>query len=74
MIQNFHFQSLRDAITPRVMHRSNNPSSISFRLKTTDVSGTIASLQALWEKHAPGLPFRYEFMDEQFDRLYHSER
>ncbi|MEQ1745899.1 MAG: ABC transporter permease [Saprospiraceae bacterium] len=74
VVENFHFQSLRDAITPLVMHRGNYPSSISFRLKTADVSQTIASVQALWEKAAPGVPFRYEFMDEQFDRLYRSER
>ncbi len=55
------------------MFRGDYPSSISFRLKTDDLSASIAGIKKIWEKTAPGLPFQYEFMDEQFDRQYRSE-
>ncbi|HAD12311.1 MAG TPA: cell division protein FtsX, partial [Saprospirales bacterium] len=73
LVEDFHFESLRDEIEPLLMFRGDYPSSISFRLKTDDLSASIAGIKKIWEKTAPGLPFQYEFMDEQFDRQYRSE-
>ncbi len=74
VIEDFHFESLRDEIEPLVLHRGNYPACISFRLKTNNLPSVIADIKQLWEKSAPGLPFQYEFMDEQFDQIYRSER
>jgi putative ABC transport system permease protein len=73
VIEDFHFESLRDEIEPLVLNRGNYPASISFRLKTNDLKSGIADIKNIWEKTAPGLPFNYEFMDEQFDQIYRSE-
>jgi putative ABC transport system permease protein len=73
VIEDFHFESLRDEIEPLVLNRGNYPASISFRLKTNDLKSGIADIKNIWEKAAPGLPFNYEFMDEQFDQIYRSE-
>jgi len=74
VVEDFHFQSLRDEIAPLLLHRGNHPTSISFRLQTGDVSTVVAQVGAVWKKTAPALPFNYQFMDEQFDQLYRSER
>ncbi len=73
VIEDFHFESLRDEIKPLVLFRGNYPASISFRLKTNDLQSTIADIKQIWEKTSSGLPFNYEFMDEQFDQIYRSE-
>jgi len=74
VVENFHFQSLRDAIAPLIMHRGNSRTSISFRLRTADVSTAVAQVGSIWKKTAPMLPFNYQFMDEQFDQQYRAER
>ncbi|MBL7796133.1 MAG: ABC transporter permease [Saprospiraceae bacterium] len=74
VLEDFHFQSLRDEIAPLIMHRGNSRTSISFRLRTDDVSTAVAQVGAIWKKTAPMLPFNYQFMDEQFDRQYRAER
>ncbi|MBL7809637.1 MAG: ABC transporter permease [Saprospiraceae bacterium] len=73
VVDDFHFESLRDEIEPLIFFRGDYPASISFRLKTDDLSASIAGIKKIWEKTTPGLPFQYEFMDEQFDRQYRSE-
>ncbi len=74
VVEDFHFQSLRDEIAPLIMHRGNSRTSISFRLRTDEVSTTVAQVGAIWKKTAPMLPFNYQFMDEQFDQQYRAER
>jgi putative ABC transport system permease protein len=73
VMENFHFESLRDEIEPLILYRGNYPACISFRMKTNDLESGIADIKNIWEKTAPGLPFNYEFMDEQFDQIYRSE-
>lgn len=73
VVEDFHFESLRTEIEPLIFFRDDYPASISFRLKTDDLSAGIAGIKKVWEKINPGMPFQYEFMDEQFDRQYRSE-
>jgi len=74
VVEDFHYESLRDEIAPLLLHRGNHPTNISFRLNTGDVSTAVAQVGAIWKKTAPMLPFNYQFMDDQFDQLYRSER
>jgi putative ABC transport system permease protein len=73
VVEDFHFESLRDEIEPLILFRGDYPASISFRLKTSELTASIADIKSIWEKNAPGLPFNYEFMDDQFDQVYRSE-
>ena len=34
----------------------------------------VSAVEALWKKHAPGEPFDYSFLDENFDQLFRSEQ
>jgi putative ABC transport system permease protein len=73
VVEDFHFESLRDKVEPLLFFRGNYPASISFRLKTSELQSTITDIKRIWEKIAPDLPFNYEFMDEQFDQIYRAE-
>lgn len=44
---------------------------ISIRIKKTDdLQGSLASIQAVFEKHNPAYPFEYSFMDVEFERKF----
>lgn len=74
MVEDFHYESLRNRIAPLILHRTDMASSISFRLSTDDISGTVHRLKEMWQAQTGNLLFDYDFMDEQFDNLYRSEQ
>lgn len=74
VVKNFHFESLRKNIgaLSLILYRSSG--SVVFRMKGGDAPRTVAQVEALWKKMAPGQPFNYRFMDQDFDNVYRSEQ
>ena len=74
VVKNFHFLSLRHEIEPIVMilwpERFNF---ISVRIRPDDIPTTLALLENKWHEFAPGYPFEYSFLDDDFDKLYRAE-
>jgi putative ABC transport system permease protein len=73
VVEDFHFESLRENIGPLVMFLGESRGNISFRLKTRDVSSAIGLLEKEWKQFLPNQPFEYSFLDERFERMYQSE-
>lgn len=73
VIEDFHFESLRNEIDPLVMHLGENSGFALFKIQTENSDETIAHLESTWNKIAPGQPFDYQFMDQQFETMYKSE-
>jgi putative ABC transport system permease protein len=48
--------------------------SIAFRINSAHINKVIASIQGIYKKVAPGLPFKYSFMDANFDKTYRAEQ
>ncbi len=74
VVEDFHFDSLRDTIAPLIMVLGNSDELISFRIDSQDIPGTIGLLQEKWNRFLPGQPFEYSFMDERFNEIYKAER
>lgn len=74
VVKDFQFQSLRDEITPTIIHIFT-PSTIVFaiRIRPDDIPNTLAFIENKWKQLDPAHPFTYTFMDDSFDRLYRSE-
>jgi putative ABC transport system permease protein len=73
VVEDFHFESLRENIGPLVMFLGENRGNISFRLKTRDIPSAIGLLEREWKQFLPNQPFEYSFLDERFERMYQSE-
>jgi len=74
VVKDFQFQSLRDAISPLIIHVwSQNTFVFALRIQPDDISSTLAFIENKWKELDPAHPFEYSFMDETFDRLYRSE-
>jgi putative ABC transport system permease protein len=74
VVKNFNFESLRQTIGALCMKIGNDPGTISFRMKTTDVANTINHIKGLWKRTAPNEPFTYTFLNEEFDNMYRTEQ
>jgi putative ABC transport system permease protein len=75
VVEDYHFQSLRTAISPVVLFNPNwdAQSFTALRLRADDLPGTLAALGDTWRQFAPEYPFAYHFMDADFEALYRSE-
>ncbi len=73
VVKNFHFESLRSNIGALSMVLSPGGGSMAFRMKTDNVQASIEKTESLWKKMAPGQPFAYRFMNDEFDNVYRSE-
>ncbi len=77
IIQDFHFQSLHEAIQPVVVGYFTNPiHSIDYftaRISGNDLSGTLAAMEQIVQKTDPNHLFEYHFLDEQIAQFYASD-
>jgi putative ABC transport system permease protein len=74
VVEDFHYETLRENIGPLVIFLGNNTGRISFRIKTEDIAKTIGLLEKKWREFLPNSPFDYTFMDERFEAMYKSEQ
>jgi len=72
---NYHYRTLQTRIEP-VLYMQNYPRGPAFAVKVAagDMEETISQLKSKWEEAYAGNVFHYFFLDEFFDRQYHSER
>jgi putative ABC transport system permease protein len=74
VVENFHFESLKENIGAVMMYVDSNPSGIaSFKFQAQDVQEVLQLLESKWKELAPGQPFTYEFLDDRFESMYASE-
>jgi ABC-type antimicrobial peptide transport system permease subunit len=75
VVRNFHFASLHNKIQPLVL--TYYPTLFYYvfiKIDPVNIAHTISLLQTTWNKFAPGIPFDYRFLDEEFDNLYKTEQ
>ncbi|MDN4165077.1 ABC transporter permease [Cytophagales bacterium LB-30] len=74
VMKDYHFQSLHSPILPLVLEKGNVTSQALVRIQAGDYSESIAAIENLWNEYAPGIPFHYTFVDQEFEKLFQSEQ
>jgi putative ABC transport system permease protein len=74
VVENFHFSSMKESISSLGLFLHRSDGFLSLRTSNTDFQETIVSLEKLWKKLAPGQPFQYSFLDDDFEKMYASEQ
>jgi hypothetical protein len=78
VVKNFHSRSLHDEIVPVVFTCSPDwywsLSRVFVKIKSENISETLASIENTATKFAPDYPFTYSFLDEHFERLYRGDQ
>jgi putative ABC transport system permease protein len=74
VVKNFNFESLRKNIGPLSFSLGRARGSTAFKVSTTDIQTLVKQVEAKWKAMAPGLAFRYRFLDEAFDNMYRDEQ
>ena len=78
VIKDFHFESMHQLIAPMVLvmfpPRTAYFNNLSVKFSGSNTTKSLAYLESTWKKFIPDIPFEYNFLDENFDRLYESEQ
>jgi putative ABC transport system permease protein len=77
VVENFHFQSMRQRIQPMVFATFSGRLGgryLSVKIGTEDIDQSLQYIQDTWEKFAGGQAFEYEFFDDHFKRVYLAEK
>jgi putative ABC transport system permease protein len=70
VVEDFHFESMREDITGLCLTLGNSPSIIAIKLRTQDLAQSVKAISALWQDVAPNQPIRYTFLDDSFAQMY----
>jgi putative ABC transport system permease protein len=75
VIKDFHFQPLRRKIEPLVVKWADLDwtNFLFLRVAPEGIAETIRIVRGAWEKTMPGIPFSYQFLDDDFAAMYRSE-
>lgn len=74
VVKDFNFNTLRDVVTPLCFFYQPQNSSIAFRVHPANMSNLISTIQNKFKSLAPGQPFSYSFMDDDFNKIYNNEQ
>ena len=75
VVEDFNFRSLHNEIEPMFIRMQQTiGGSLIVRIKGVNILETMVFLENKWKEVSPGRPFVYSFLDEEFDRLYDTDR
>ncbi len=78
VVKNFHFESLYEEVKPCFLFLipmvPDTPSKIMVKIQRGSEQATLEQLDVFFRKHNPGIAFDYQFLDDDYERLYASEQ
>lgn len=74
IVKDFNFNSLRQHVTPLCFFYGAQAASAAVRIHSANIPQLISSIEATYKTLAPGQPFAYSFMDEDFNKTYSNEQ
>ena len=78
VIGNFHFESMHEKIVPLVLVLPplSQPSfsRISVKVAGSGITAALSQIEKTWRRFLPEVPYQYNFLDENYARLYQAEQ
>ncbi len=73
VVGDFNFESLRQSVAPLGLFFGASRGALAFRYETDNTQEVINTLNKKWKALAPGEPFHYTFLDQNFQSVYRTE-
>jgi len=74
ILKNFNFTNFHTEIGPLGFFLGKNNTTTSFKISSKNGQEIVKKVEAKWHEMAPGMPFNYSFLDENFNQMYQSEQ
>jgi putative ABC transport system permease protein len=74
VMEDFNFSSLHNEIEPLIVKLADWGNLMPVRLEASNPSNKLSDIERIWKEMAPGEPFDYSFLDENFDMMFRAEQ
>ena len=74
VIKDFNYESLKSEIRPLAVFLFRKAYYLTVRIKSDNISQTLAMLESNWKGMTKDAPFEYSFLDQSFEDLYQAEQ
>jgi putative ABC transport system permease protein len=74
IVKDFNFSSLRQQVTPLVLLLDQHNGNTALRVSSNNMPNLVKMIEKKYKAMAPGEPFNYSFMDEDYNNLYRTEQ
>jgi ABC-type antimicrobial peptide transport system permease subunit len=75
VVKDFHTNGFVEPIYPLILMLSQDwISKVAIKLAAKNPKDGLDAIQSIWGSLYPHIPFEYQFMDEEFDRQYRTEK
>ncbi|MDP4164780.1 MAG: ABC transporter permease, partial [Bacillota bacterium] len=68
VVKDFHFSSMKEGILALGIFPGKSDGSVILRFSTNSSQQVIESIEKVWKQMAPGQPFQYSFLNDDFGR------
>lgn len=70
VVEDFHFQSLKEDITPLALTIGNSLGTLAIKISQRDIDETMAAIAAIWDRNVPNQALSYGFLDQRFAQMH----
>jgi putative ABC transport system permease protein len=74
IIDDFNFLTLKKEVEPLMIHLADWGNLMPVRLTAGNINDKIKEIERAWNDAAPGEPFDYTFLDENFNSMFRTEQ
>lgn len=74
VVKDFNYRTMHDKIGP-VAFKANNTYNANYLIKVAPnkQADAVKAVEAVWKQNFPGQPFTYNFLDQEFDKIYRND-
>lgn len=70
VVEDFHFKSLKENITPLALVIGNDTGTVSVKLNSGNINEALASITAIWDRNVPNQVLNYSFLNQKFTQMH----
>ncbi len=74
VVGDYHYSSLKEAIQPMMLYRSDNPHWLLLRMGNIPKEQLLPQMERIWREHVKNAPMDYNFIDQDVERFYGEEK
>jgi putative ABC transport system permease protein len=75
VVKDFNFKSLHEPITPLILFLDNqNTNELFLKVSANNTQQVLHDLEVIWKHEAANIPFKYHFLDEDYNAIYVTEQ
>jgi putative ABC transport system permease protein len=73
LVRDYHYRPLYDPIKPLVISMAQGGNKMCIKISSPNLKKTVREIEEQWNSQFEEFPFRYSFLDQDYDQLYQKE-